>query len=172
MNENIVLINPNDEVLGQMEKITAHVNGLLHRAFSVFLLDKQGRMLLQKRSSGKYHSPNLWTNACCSHPRIGETYLQAAQRRLIEELGIHCELEKKFHFIYKADVGGGLWEHELDHVFVGHYQGDILLNPNEVSAVKYVHPNELKDLIESQPEQFTAWFHIIWNEYQNQLMLI
>ena len=121
MEEYVVLVNPKDEVLGLMEKQQAHINGLLHRAFSVFLFNDNGEMLLQKRSSEKYHSPNQWTNAVCSHPRDGETYLEGAKRRLREELGIETELSEKFNFIYKADVGGGLWEHELDYVFTGIY---------------------------------------------------
>ena len=128
MEEKVVLVTENDEVLGLMEKQQAHINGLLHRAFSVFLFNSKGEMLLQKRAAEKYHSPNQWTNACCSHPRANETYEEAAKRRLKEELGIDTEISEKFYFIYKADVGGNLWEHELDHVFVGNYEG-ILSNP-------------------------------------------
>ena len=117
MEEQVVLISENDEVLGLMEKMQAHENGILHRAFSVFLFNDKGELLLQKRAAEKYHSPNQWTNAVCSHPRIDETYLEGAKRRLKEELGIEAELTEKFHFIYKADVGGNLWEHERDHVF-------------------------------------------------------
>src|SRR5574343_481404 len=133
MEEKVVLVSENDAVLGLMEKMQAHENGILHRAFSVFLFNKNGDMLLQKRASEKYHSPEQWTNACCSHPRAEETYLQAAKRRIKEELGIDCDLEEKFWFIYKADVGQNLWEHELDHVFTGIYEGDFNLNPEEVA---------------------------------------
>ena len=169
MEEKVVLVTPNDEVLGLMEKIQAHKNGLLHRAFSVFLFNNEGKMLLQQRSSTKYHSPDQWTNACCSHPRENETYLDAAIRRVNEELGISCQLEEKFHFIYKADVGQGLWEHELDHVFIGEYNGEYQLNPDEVSAIRFVTLEELDHEVAQQPEMFTEWFKIILKEYRDRL---
>ncbi|AQX06004.1 isopentenyl-diphosphate delta-isomerase [Elizabethkingia meningoseptica] len=169
MEEKVVLVTPNDEVLGLMEKIQAHKNGLLHRAFSVFLFNNEGKMLLQQRSSNKYHSPDQWTNACCSHPRENETYLDAAIRRVNEELGINCQLEEKFHFIYKADVGQGLWEHELDHVFIGEYNGEYRLNPDEVSAIRFVTLEELDHEVAQQPEMFTEWFKIILKEYRDRL---
>ena len=169
MEEMVVLINENDEVKGLMEKMQAHKTGLLHRAFSVFLFNNQGEMLLQKRAAHKYHSPNQWTNAVCSHPRDGETYKDAALRRLKEELGIEVEIDHKFFFIYKADVGDGLWEHELDHVFVGNYQGEFQLNPEEVSEVRYISQENLeKEMIEN-PANFTEWFKIILKEYQEHL---
>lgn len=167
--EKVVLVNPNDEVLGQMDKMQAHENGLLHRAFSVFLFNDQGEMLLQKRASEKYHSPNQWTNACCSHPRLNESYLDGAIRRTKEELGIDCELTEKFRFIYKADVGNGLWEHELDYVFVGNFSGEFDLNLDEVSEIRYVSIADLQKEITANPEHFTAWFKIIWAEYRSQL---
>ncbi|WP_028121510.1 isopentenyl-diphosphate Delta-isomerase [Epilithonimonas tenax] len=167
--EKVVLVNPNDEVLGQMDKMQAHENGLLHRAFSVFLFNDQGEMLLQKRASEKYHSPNQWTNACCSHPRLNESYLEGAIRRTKEELGIDCELTEKFRFIYKADVGNGLWEHELDYVFVGNFSGEFDLNLDEVSEIRYVSIADLQKEITANPEHFTAWFKIIWAEYRSQL---
>ncbi|MHC6199001.1 isopentenyl-diphosphate Delta-isomerase [Elizabethkingia miricola] len=169
MEEKVVLVNPNDDVLGVMEKMQAHQNGLLHRAFSVFLFNQEGKMLLQQRSSTKYHSPDKWTNACCSHPRENETYLDGAKRRIHEELGINCELEEKFHFIYKADVGQDLWEHELDHVFIGTYNGEYQLNPDEVSAIRFVTMEELDEEIANKPELFTEWFKIIWDEYRHHL---
>ncbi|MDR2231058.1 MAG: isopentenyl-diphosphate Delta-isomerase [Flavobacteriaceae bacterium] len=169
MEEKVVLVNPNDDVLGVMEKMQAHQNGLLHRAFSVFLFNQEGKMLLQQRSATKYHSPNKWTNACCSHPRENETYLDGAKRRIHEELGINCELEEKFHFIYKADVGQDLWEHELDHVFIGTYNGEYQLNPDEVSAIRFVTMEELDEEIANKPELFTEWFKIIWDEYRHHL---
>lgn len=169
MEEKVVLVNPNDDVMGVMEKMQAHQNGLLHRAFSVFLFNQEGKMLLQQRSATKYHSPDKWTNACCSHPRENETYLDGAKRRIREELGITCELEEKFHFIYKADVGQGLWEHELDHVFIGTYNGEYQLNPDEVSAIRFVTMEELDEEIANKPELFTEWFKIIWDEYRHHL---
>lgn len=167
MEEFVVLVNPEDEVLGVMEKQQAHVNGLLHRAFSIFLFNSKGEMLLQKRAAEKYHSPNQWTNAVCSHPRNGETYLDGAKRRLNEELGITADLSEKFNFIYKADVGDGLWEHELDHVFVGTYEGDFNLNKHEVDDVRYVTMEELDQELSENPEHFTEWFKIILEEYKH-----
>lgn len=169
MEELVVLVNPDDQVLGLMEKQQAHINGLLHRAFSVFLFNDKGEMLLQKRASKKYHSPNQWTNAVCSHPRIGETYLEGAKRRLKEELGIETDLSEKFHFIYKADVGGNLWEHELDHVFTGIYNTDFALNEEEVEEVRYISMEDLDKEISEKPETFTEWFKIILEEYKEHL---
>lgn len=169
MQEMVVLVDEHDEVLGQMEKLQAHENGLLHRAFSVFLFNSKGEMLLQKRAAGKYHSPNQWTNACCSHPKNGESYIEAARRRLSEELGIEADLEKKFHFIYKADVGQNLWEHELDHVFTGTYEGQFTLNPEEVSEVRFISFQDLELEMKEKPEAFTEWFKIILEEYKHHL---
>ena len=167
MEEKVVLVTEKDEVIGLMEKMQAHENGILHRAFSVFLYNSKGEMLLQKRAAEKYHSPNQWTNACCSHPRIEETYEQAAKRRIKEELGIDCELEEKFWFIYKADVGQNLWEHELDHVFVGNYEGEFNLNKEEVAEVRYISLENLNIELENNPENFTEWFKIILEEYKH-----
>ena len=169
MEENVVLVSENDEVLGLMEKMQAHQNGILHRAFSVFLFNANGEMLLQKRAAGKYHSPNQWTNACCSHPKSGETYLDGAKRRVFEELGIETNLEEKFHFIYKADVGQNLWEHELDHVFTGNFEGEFHLNPDEVSEVRYISVDNLEREMKNNPENFTEWFKIILEEYKHHL---
>lgn len=169
MEEQVVLVSENDEVLGLMEKMQAHENGILHRAFSVFLFNDKGEMLLQKRAAEKYHSPNQWTNACCSHPRNGETYLEAANRRLKEELGIEANLTPKFHFIYKADVGGNLTEHELDHVFTGNYQHSFNLNEEEVSEVRYISMEDLDREMKETPENFTEWFKIILEEYKHHL---
>ncbi|KMQ67474.1 isopentenyl-diphosphate delta-isomerase [Chryseobacterium sp. FH2] len=167
MEEFVVLVNPQDEILGLMEKQQAHINGLLHRAFSVFLFNNKGEMLLQKRANEKYHSPLKWTNAVCSHPKTGETYIEGAKRRIKEELGIETELSEKFNFIYKADVGGGLWEHELDHVFVGNYEGHFNLNKDEVEEIKYISMEDLDKEISETPENFTEWFKIILEEYKH-----
>ncbi|SDI39173.1 isopentenyl-diphosphate delta-isomerase [Chryseobacterium taeanense] len=167
MEEFVVLVNPEDEVLGLMEKQQAHVNGLLHRAFSVFLFNSKGEMLLQKRASGKYHSPLKWTNAVCSHPRIGETYLEGAKRRLKEELGIETYLSEKFSFIYKADVGNSLWEHELDYVFTGTFEEEFHLNKDEVEEVRYITIEDLDREMSENPENFTEWFKIILEEYKH-----
>lgn len=167
MEEFVVLVTPEDEILGLMEKQQAHINGLLHRAFSVFLFNSKGEMLLQKRASGKYHSPNQWTNAVCSHPREGETYLEGAKRRVKEELGIEVDLLEKFNFIYKANVGNGLWEHELDYVFIGNYEDQFHLNKDEVDEVRYISMNDLDTEMINFPENFTEWFKIILEEYKH-----
>ena len=138
MQEQVVLVNQKDEKIGLMEKQEAHVKGLLHRAFSIFVFNDKGETLLQQRAKSKYHSPLLWTNTCCSHPRDHESYLEGAQRRLQEEMGFSCSLEKKFDFIYKADVGKGLIEHEYDHVFIGTYNGDPQINSDEVAKYKWL----------------------------------
>ncbi len=169
MEELVVLINEKDEILGQMEKMQAHENGILHRAFSVFLFNENGDMLLQRRAADKYHSPGQWTNAVCSHPRIDETYEEGAKRRLQEELGIDAEITEKFHFVYKADVGKGLWEHELDRVFTGRYNGDFNLNSEEVSEVRYISMEQLDEEMTKNPENFTEWFKIILAEYKDHL---
>ncbi|WP_042722535.1 isopentenyl-diphosphate Delta-isomerase [Flavobacterium sp. B17] len=167
MEEYVVLVDPEDQVTGMMEKQQAHINGLLHRAFSVFLFNNKGEMLLQKRASGKYHSPLKWTNAVCSHPRMEETYLEGAKRRVKEELGIETDLSEKFSFIYKADVGNGLWEHELDHVFVGTFEDEFHLNKEEVEEVRYVSIEDLDREMSENPENFTEWFKIILEEYKH-----
>lgn len=169
MEEFVVLVNPADEVLGLMEKQQAHVNGLLHRAFSVFVFNDKGEMLLQKRAAGKYHSPNQWTNAVCSHPRENESYKQGAERRLFEELGIKADLTEKFNFIYKADVGKNLWEHELDYVFTTIYNGDFHLNKDEVSEIRFISMQDLDTEMKNNPENFTEWFKIILKEYKEHL---
>ncbi len=169
MEEQVVVVSENDEILGLMNKMEAHENGILHRAFSVFLFNDKGEMLLQKRASGKYHSPNQWTNAVCSHPKIDETYLEGAYRRLKEELGITTDLTEKFSFMYKADVGQNLWEHELDHVFTGNYEGSFALNNDEVSEVRYISMQQLDEEMNANPENFTEWFKIILKEYKDHL---
>lgn len=169
MEEFVVLIDEQDNPIGLMEKQEAHVAGLLHRAFSVFVFNSKGQLLLQQRADEKYHSPGLWTNSCCSHPREGETYEEAAHRRLVEELGFDCEIEEKFLFIYKAKLGEQLFEHELDRVFVGYYDGPIEFNTDEVKAVKWIDMDELIQDIENRPEKYTAWFKIIFEKYLSKL---
>lgn len=163
MSEQVILVNENDEELGSMDKMEAHVKGLLHRAFSVFLFDDKGNMLLQQRALDKYHSPGLWTNACCSHPQPGEETLQAANRRLNEELGIHTNLFYDGHLLYRTDASSsgfenGLIEHEFDHLFSGTYNGNIPFNPAEVNAVRWVSMQDLKEEMNISPENFTFWF--------------
>lgn len=169
MEEYVVLIDRKDHEIGIMEKQQAHVAGLLHRAFSVFVFNKRGELLIQQRAASKYHSPLLWANTCCSHPRQGESFLDAAHRRLVEEMGFDCELEEKFHFIYKAKLGDNLFEHELDRVFTGVYEGEVKINPEEVEDFKWVPWEELVEDVQVHPEKYTAWFKIIFNEYLEKL---
>ena len=160
MQEQVVLVDTLDNALGVMGKMEAHEKGLLHRAFSVFLFNAKGEMLLQKRALGKYHSPGLWTNTCCSHPRPGENVTDAANRRLIEEMGIETRVEKAFKFIYKADLDQGLTEHELDYVFVGEYEGIIAPNSLEVSDYYYENVETIQQQMIAKPEHYTVWFKI------------
>jgi isopentenyl-diphosphate delta-isomerase len=156
----VVLVNDSDEQVGTMEKMEAHRKGLLHRAFSVFVFNNAGEMLLQQRNLAKYHSGGLWTNACCSHPFPGEAVSDAATRRLFEELGFHAPLEKIFDFTYRSDFENGLTEFEFDHVFIGKYDGRISPNAEEVASTKYLSIGDIEDLLKSEPQEFTTWFHI------------
>lgn len=167
--EKVVLVDKNDCVLGMMEKQQAHVSGVLHRAFSVFVFNDKNELLIQQRAEDKYHSPGLWTNTCCSHPRLGESYLEGAHRRLQEEMGFSCDLDYLFDFIYKADVGEGLVEHELDYVFKGIYNQNPIINPQEVAAYKWIDFEVLKQDVVNNPELYTKWFRIIFNEYLEHL---
>lgn len=170
MNENVVLVDRQDNKLGLMEKMKAHEEGLLHRAFSVFLFNEKGQTLLQQRADHKYHSGGLWTNTCCSHPRDGESYYEGAKRRLVEEMGIQTsDLKKAFHFIYKAALDNDLTEHELDHVFVGYYDKDPAINPDEVKSFKWMTIEEVSRDIQNHPEKYTEWFKIIFHEYQSKI---
>jgi len=158
--EHVILVNESDEVIGTMEKIEAHEKALLHRAFSVFIFNQQGEMLLQQRALKKYHSGGLWTNACCSHPRPNEETINAASRRLTEEMGFSTPLSKAFDFTYKTAFENGLTEYEFDHVFVGTYDGVINFNTDEVAAYTYMSLDTIEKQINSNPEKYTAWFII------------
>ncbi len=158
--QEVILVNEEDIPIGTMEKIAAHELALLHRAFSVFIFNSNGRMLLQQRAMSKYHSPGLWTNACCSHPFPNEETEKAALRRLEEELGFTTPLTKAFHFTYKATFDNGLTEHEFDHVFVGTYDGDITSNPDEVNAITFKTISEVSNELLQTPDQYTEWFKI------------
>lgn len=161
MNTNeVILVNESDEQVGTMEKIEAHQKALLHRAFSVFIFNSKGEMLLQQRAENKYHSPGLWTNACCSHPAPGEETGNAAERRLKEELGFNTGLKKLFSFTYKVGFDNGLTEHEYDHVFTGIYDGDIYPNKEEVKDYCFKPVEEIREALEQTPEKFTPWFRI------------
>lgn len=167
--EEVILVDENDQVLGTMEKIQAHREGLLHRAFSVLIFNDQGKMLIHKRASDKYHCGGLWTNACCSHPRLNEETIDAAKRRLIEEMGFTCDLKYVDSFIYKVDFENGLTEHEYDHMFIGKYNDPFQPNPEEVEDWKFLSINEIKKDIEKQPDLYTFWFKNIIKEHLDNI---
>ena len=160
-NDKVILVSEHDDMVGIMDKMEAHKQGLLHRAFSIFIFNSKGEMLLQQRAFNKYHSGGLWTNACCSHPMPGEKTKDAAQRRLFEELGFETPIEKIFDFIYKATFDNGLTEHEFDHVFVGCFDGVPTPNPEEIGNWKWVRPGELLADIKSNPESYTPWLKLV-----------
>ncbi len=158
--EEVILVDIDDKPLGTMEKMEAHRQALLHRAFSVFIFNSKGEMLLQQRAPEKYHSASLWTNACCSHPRPGEDTCEAACRRLREELGFTTPLKKIFHFTYKSAFSNGLTEFEFDHVYAGEYDGVVDPDPAEVSDYRYQSIADIRTSLEQEPEKFTSWFHL------------
>lgn len=165
----VVLVNEQDEEIGIMEKMEAHRKALLHRAFSVFIFNAKGEMLLQRRALNKYHSGGLWTNACCSHPRPGETALDAASRRLREELGFVTSLTGAFNFVYKAVFDNGLTEYEFDHVFIGNYNGLVHPNRDEVGDYCYKNMDEIKANLSSHPHKYTDWFKIAFPKLETYL---
>jgi isopentenyl-diphosphate Delta-isomerase len=156
----LILVDENDVPVGTAEKMEAHEKALLHRAFSVFIFNSKGEMLLQQRALSKYHSGGLWTNACCSHPYFEEDTLIAAKKRLQEEMGFNTELTKAFTFVYKAHFDNGLTEYEYDHVFIGKYDGAIVPDTNEVENFCFMSMLELKKAIAFDPQNYTAWFKI------------
>lgn len=168
--EYVVLVDENDKETGLMEKMEAHREGFLHRAFSVFIFNDKGEMLIHQRALSKYHSPGLWTNACCSHPRHGEKPADAAHRRLMEEMGFDCDITPAFTFTYKAPVGQGLTEHEFDHVFTGTFNHIPRPNPDEVAAWKWVEIEALEKEMFLNPDVFTVWFRIAFSEVKKHLV--
>ena len=168
MQEHVILVDRMDGEIGTEEKLRAHREGKLHRAFSIFIFNTLGELLLQKRSEIKYHSGGLWTNTCCSHPRLGESHSCAARRRLNEEMGFDCELTELFSFIYHAELDNNLFEHELDHVFVGRYDGQPVPNPDEVDDWKWMGIEKLKREVGENPEHYTCWFKLILNRVLEQ----
>lgn len=167
--ESVVLVNENNQEVGVMDKQEAHVKGLLHRAFSIFIFNNEGQLLLQQRALHKYHSGGLWTNTCCSHPKPGELTLDAAHRRLQEEMGFDCELTEKFSFVYKAEFENGLTEHELDFIYTGTYNANPLLNFAEANCYKWMSLEEVKTDMHVNPNKYTAWFKIIFDRYLNMV---
>lgn len=162
--ENVILVDSLDRPIGMMEKMEAHRRGLLHRAISVVLFNDRGQLLLQHRAEGKYHSGGLWTNTCCSHPRPGEAVQDAAMRRLGEEMGIACQLRPSFQFIYRAELDHGLTEYELDHVFVGTFNGNPEPNPAEAQGYRWAEPLDVQADMAENPGNYTEWFKILLPE--------
>jgi len=168
----VVLVDEDDRQVGVREKQRAHLDGALHRAVSVFVFDSTGRkMLLQQRALGKYHSGGLWSNACCSHPAPREAALDAAHRRLVEELGFDCPLEFAFSFIYRADVGESLVEHEFDHVFIGRCDATTVPHPDEIAAVEWVDVRDMLDNLKTRPERYSPWFGIAIDEMRKRSLI-
>lgn len=169
--ENVILVNEADEPIGLMPKMEAHQKAMLHRAFSVFIMNDRGEIMLQQRAKDKYHSPLLWTNTCCSHQREGESNVAAGKRRLHEEMGFVTELKELFSFIYKAPFDNGLTEHELDHVMMGMYNDHPDINPKEVADWKWMLPEDIKQDIAANPDRYTAWFKIIFERFYDHLTI-
>ena len=156
----IVKVDIFDNEIGEIEKMEAHLTPVLHRAFSVYIINSKGEMLIQKRAAHKYHSPNLWANACCSHPRRGENIVESAKERLIDEIGIKCDLEELFTFNYLSKYNENLYEYEVDHVLFGEYNGEVILNEEEASEFRWVDLNTLSNEILNDPQKFATWFVI------------
>jgi len=167
--ENVILVNEQDQPIGLMPKLEAHEKAILHRAFSVFILNDRNEIMLQQRARHKYHSPLLWTNTCCSHQREGESNIGAGNRRLFEEMGIRTELKELFHFIYKAPFDNGLTEHELDHVMIGSFNDNPQINSEEVEDWKWMKIEAVKSDMQEHPEIYTVWFRIIFDEFYHYL---
>ena len=169
MEEKVILVDENDKPIGLMNKMEAHEKALLHRAFSVFIFNEKGELMLQQRAASKYHSPLLWTNTCCSHQRDGESNVEAGRRRLQEEMGFVTDIKEVFSFIYKAPFDNGLTEHELDHVMIGRFDDAPNLNKEEVEAYKWMTLKDVKQDIEENPANYTAWFKIIFDKSYEKL---
>lgn len=165
----VILVNENDEVLGEMEKMEAHRKGVLHRAISVLVFNSKGEWLLQQRAAHKYHSSLLWSNTACTHPMIGEDTIISAHRRLKEEMGMQSPLKKAFSFQYKAELDGDMIEHELDHVFIGNTENVPKVNPEEVESYRYISTTDLESEITTNPNEFTEWFKILFDMVKKEL---
>ena len=165
MNDYVILVDENNNQIGIEEKILAHKKNLLHRAFSIFIFNDSFEILLQKRAPNKYHSGNLWTNTCCSHPLENLSLVESAKKRLVEEMGIKANLNEVFSFIYQAEFGNGLYEYEYDHVLFGISNNQPILNPDEAIDYKWIKISDLKAQIEKNPGNFTVWLQIMINNY-------
>jgi isopentenyl-diphosphate delta-isomerase len=164
MEDQVILVDHNDQIVGKIGKMEAHTQGLLHRAFSIFIFNSKGELLLQQRALNKYHSAGKWTNTCCSHPKPNEDTLKAAQRRLNEEMGMHCELTYGFSFTYKALFTNGLIEHEYDHVFFGLSDELPVINHEEVVAFNYINLTNLTEELKQNPDIYSAWLKVCFNK--------
>lgn len=169
MEELVVLVDKQDKKIGLMPKMEAHEKAALHRAFSVFIFNEKGELMLQQRAAKKYHSPLLWTNTCCSHQRDGESNVEAGMRRLQEEMGFSTDLKEIFSFVYKAPMENGLTEHEYDHVMIGRFDDEPNINPEEAESYKWMTLEAVKEDMKNNPEEYTAWFKIIFNESYEKL---
>jgi len=172
MEEKVILVDKQDNPIGLMPKMEAHEKGVLHRAFSVFILNNAGDLMLQQRALHKYHSPGLWTNTCCSHQRDGESNIAAGQRRLYEEMGFVTPLREVTSFIYKASFDNGLTEHELDHIMIGQYNDEPIINPDEVADWKWMPIDAVRDDINQHPQNYTVWFIIIFEQFYEKIKLL
>lgn len=169
--EKVILVDENDNKIGLMPKQEAHIKGMLHRAFSVFIFNNKNELMLQQRALHKYHTPGLWANTCCSHQRDGETSVEAGKRRLFEEMGFTVDLKETTSFIYKAPFDNGLTEHELDHILVGSFEGHPEINPDEVASWKWMDLEDVKENIKSNPNLYTPWFKIIFDKFYQHLLI-
>ncbi|TXG35686.1 isopentenyl-diphosphate Delta-isomerase [Seonamhaeicola maritimus] len=167
--EKVILVDENDVQIGLMPKMEAHEKAVLHRAFSVLIFNKKNELMLQQRALDKYHSPGLWTNTCCSHQRDGETNIEAGRRRLQEEMGFVTNLEESISFIYKAPFDNGLTEHELDHVLLGEYEDEPIINKEEVASWKWMPIEAVKVDISLNPHLYTEWFKVIFEKFYEHL---
>ncbi|MFI1745744.1 isopentenyl-diphosphate Delta-isomerase [Thalassobellus sediminis] len=167
--EKVILVNEKNQQIGLMPKMEAHEKALLHRAFSVFVFNDKNELMLQQRASHKYHSPLLWTNTCCSHQRDGESNIEAGKRRLQEEMGFVVDLKESISFIYKAPFDNGLTEHEFDHVLLGNYNNDPVINTDEVASWKWMSIEAVKNDILNHPEIYTEWFKIIFDKFYEHI---
>ncbi|MCZ6594668.1 MAG: isopentenyl-diphosphate Delta-isomerase [Bacteroidetes bacterium] len=171
MEEQVILVNERDEKIGLMPKLEAHQKGILHRAFSVFIINDNNELMLQQRAMNKYHSPGLWTNTCCSHQRDGETSVEAGKRRLEEEMGFNTPLKETGSIIYKAPFDNGLTEHELDHILIGNFNGIPEINQAEVASWKWMTIEQIQKDIRINPDDYTAWFKIIIDKFHQNFSL-
>ena len=168
MEEKVILVDEQDQEIGEAGKMQAHQEARLHRSFTIFIFNSKGEILLQQRAKTKYHSGGLWSNACCGHPRPGEGTKEAAQRRLREEMGFGCDLEEVLQFTYKVKLDKGLWEHEFDHTFRGVYDGEVNPNPEEVDDFKWVDRETLLRDVKEHPQRYAEWFKIVLPKFDKK----